>query len=192
MSVLKEPLETSHTTAVLLHRIRGGDDQARAELAQRVYPLLVRFARGRVPQLLRHQQDTDDLVQMTWMKVLERLDGLQVDNPGDFFAYLRAALINALRESLRRQGRCPVIAPGGSADAAQSEYLPAADVPVDEWLDYEQTLARLSAEHRLLVVMRFEFGLSFAEMAAELGENPDAVRMKLKRALHRMATQTPG
>lgn len=187
-----EPSAANHTTALLLHRIRGGDARARAELAQRVQPLLWRFARGRVPQLLRHQQDTDDLVQATWLRVLQRLDVLEVDNPGDFFAYLRTALVNALRESLRRQGRAPVLPPGGPADAAESELLPAADVPLEDWLDYEQALDRLPSEHRVLVVMRFEFGLSFGEIAGELGESADGVRMKLKRALHRMAGQAAG
>lgn len=192
MSVDREPTAASHTTALLLHRIRGGDERARAELAQRVQPLLWRFARGRIPQLLRHQQDTDDLVQMTWLRVLQRLEVLQVDNPGDFFAYLRTALVNALREALRRQGRGPVLPPGGLGDAADSDLLPAADVPLDDWLEYEQALARLPAEHRVLVLMRFEFGLSFVEIASELGESADGVRMKINRALSRMALDASG
>jgi len=187
MSVEGGPTAANHTTALLLHRIRGGDERARAELAQRVQPLLLRFARGRIPQLLRHQQDTGDLIQITWLRVLQRLDVLEVENPGDFFAYLRSALVNALRETLRRQGRAPVLPPGGLCDIADSDLLPAADVPLDDWLEYEQALARLPNEHRVLVLMRFEFGLSFGEIASELGETSDGVRMKFNRALSRMA-----
>ena len=54
-----------HTTAFLLDRIRGGDARAREALVARIEPLLRRFAHGRMPQLLRHQQDTADLVQVT-------------------------------------------------------------------------------------------------------------------------------
>ncbi len=187
MSFASESTAANHTTALLLNRIRGGDERARAELAQRLQPLLWRFARGRVPQLLRHQQDTGDLVQITWLRVLDRLDELRVDNPGDFFAYLRTVLVNALRETLRRQGRAPVLPPGGSRDIADSDVLPADAIPLDAWLEYEQSLARLPAAHRVLVLMRFEFGMSFIEIAAELGESADGVRMKLKRALGRMA-----
>jgi RNA polymerase sigma-70 factor (ECF subfamily) len=179
--------DVSHTTAILLHRIRGGDSFARSALVARVGPLLQRFARGRVPQLLRHQQDTADLLQITWLRVLERLPEIHTESPGDFFAYLRTVLINALRETLRRQGASPVIGPGGEDDAAASAALPAAEVEPDDWLAYEQSLQRLEPAYRALVLMRFEFGMSFAEIAAELGESADGVRMKLNRAIARLA-----
>ena len=179
---------SGHTTGFLLHRIRDGDAAARSALVARVGPLLQRFARGRVPQLLRHQQDTADLLQITWLRVLERLPQIRTESPGDFFAYLRTVLINALRETLRRQGASPVLGPGGEDDAAASAALPAAEVEPDDWLAYEQSLQRLEPAHRALVLMRFEFGMSFAEIAAELGETPDGVRMKLNRAIARMAS----
>ena len=40
--------------------------------------------------------------------------------------------------------------------------------------------------HRGLVAMRFEFGMSFVEIAGELGETPDGVRVKLNRVLKKM------
>jgi hypothetical protein len=82
-----------HTTAWLLDRARSGDRQAHRQLVERVEPLLRRFAHGRIPQLLRHKEDTADLVQLTWLKVLDKLDGIDAREPGAFFAYLRAVLI---------------------------------------------------------------------------------------------------
>ncbi len=175
-----------HTTAQLLGRIRGGDDGARAALVARVEPLLRRFAHGRVPQLLRHQEDTADLVQLTWLRALDKLDSIEPREPGAFFAYLRTVLINALRESLRRNGRSPVVA-GGDVQEIVESVLPAANVEPADWIAWEQSLAMLSPAHRGLVLMRFEFGMSFAEIAAETGESPDGVRMKLNRAIARMA-----
>jgi RNA polymerase sigma-70 factor (ECF subfamily) len=139
-----------------------------------------------VPQLLRHQQDTADLIQATWSRVLERLGSIRTDEPGDFFAYLRTVLINALRESLRRQGHNPVVA-GSDVGEAVEAVLPADQVDPDDWLAYEQALASLAPEHRTLVLLRFEFGMNFGEIAEELGETPDGVRMKLNRAIARMA-----
>ncbi len=175
-----------HTTAWLLDRARGGDDAARAALVARLEPLLRRFARGRVPLLLRAEGDTGDLVQATWLRVLGRLDAIEASHPGAFFAYLRQALINGLREGLRRHARSRV-APGADPEAALDDLAAAASVAPDDWLAWEQSLARLPAEHRGLVLMRFEFGMSFAEIATELGETPDGVRMKLNRAIARMA-----
>jgi RNA polymerase sigma-70 factor (ECF subfamily) len=175
-----------HTTASLLDRARGGDRSARQQLVARVEPLLRRFAHGRIPQFLRHQEDTGDLVQLTWLKVLDKLDGIDAREPGAFFAYLRAVLINALRESLRRDAIAPVASGSELADKA-SAMVPAANVDPTDWIAYEQSLAILEPIHRGLVVMRFEFGMSFAEIATEIGETPDGVRMKLNRAIARMA-----
>ncbi len=174
----------THTTQFLLGRMRSGDTSARALLVARIEPLLQRFAHGRVPQLLRHEQDTSDLVQLTWLKVLDKLDGISTTGPGDFFAYLRTVLINALREALRRHGRAPIDHIG--FDAAHA-ILPADTVALDDWLAYEQTLQSLPADLRNLVLMRFEFGMSFHEIASELDDTPDAVRMRVNRALARIA-----
>ena len=177
--------DAAHTTAWLLDRIRNGDGDARSVLIARIQPLLQRFAHGRVPQQLRHQEDTADLVQLTWLKVLERLDLIDSREPGAFFAYLRTVLINALRESLRRNRRSP-IQPGNNIEDVAAA-LPAANTDPDDWLAWEQSLALLPPAHRGLVLMRFEFGMSFVEIGAELGESPDGVRVKLNRAVAKMA-----
>ncbi len=183
---MAESTAALHTTAQLLGRIRSGDGAARVALVARIEPLLRRFAQGRVPQLLRHQEDTADLVQLTWLKALGTLDAIEPREPGAFFAYLRTMLINALRESLRRHGRSPVVA-GSDVEQVVEAVLPAANVDPSDWIAWEQSLAMLSPAHRGLVLMRFEFGMSFAEIAAETGESSDGVRMKLNRALARMA-----
>jgi RNA polymerase sigma-70 factor (ECF subfamily) len=174
------------TTQFLLSSVRAGDPMARERLIARIEPLLMRFARGRVPQFLRYEQDTSDLVQSTWLRVLDKLDQIALQRPGDFFAYVRATLINALREALRKHGRAPV-ARDGLEHAGIEESLPAEGVDLDDWLSYEQALARLSPETRNLVLMRFEFGMSFSEIGVELAESPDAVRMRLTRALAGMS-----
>lgn len=178
--------DQQHTTAWLLDRARSGDGDARGQLVRRIEPLLRRFAHGRIPALLRHREDTADLVQHTWTRVLERLEGIEAREPGAFFAYLRTVLINALRESLRREAASPLALDAGTAEATLA-LLPAADVDPVDWIAYEQSLATLSPEHRGLVLMRFEFGMSYGEIAAEVGESADGVRMKLQRAIARMA-----
>lgn len=174
------------TTQFLLGAVRAGDPRARERLIARIEPLLMRFARGRVPQLLRHEQDTSDLVQSTWLRVLGKLDHIALQRPGDFFAYVRATLINALREALRKHGRAPV-ARDDAEHAGIEDSLPAQGIELEDWLSYEQALAKLSPEARNLVLMRFEFGMSFGEIGTELGESPDAVRMRLTRALAGMS-----
>ncbi len=176
----------THTTRWLLDRVRVGDARARSDLVARVEPLLRRFARGRLPGRLRSQEDTADLIQLTWLRVLDKLETIDVTEPGAFFAYLRTTLINALRESLRRQSRSPVH-PGGSHELGEDPALASDEVAQADWLAWEQALAKLPPEQRGIVLMRFEFGMSFVEIAAELGETSDGVRMKFNRILARMA-----
>ena len=176
----------THTTRWLLDRVRVGDARARSDLVARVEPLLRRFARGRLPGRLRSQEDTADLIQLTWLRVLDKLETIDVTEPGAFFAYLRTTLINALRESLRRQSRSPVH-PGGSHDLGDDPALASDEVAQADWLAWEQALEKLPPEQRGIVLMRFEFGMSFVEIAAELGETSDGVRMKFNRILARMA-----
>jgi RNA polymerase sigma factor (sigma-70 family) len=175
----------NHTTAVLLQQLRGGDHQARAQLVLRLQPLLARFAHGRLPRLLRHEQDTLDLVQSTWLKVLDKLDHIECTGAGMFFSYLRTVLLNSLREAMRRQSRAPF--QHHALEDAQAQ-LQAANTDPADWLAYEQLLHTLEAEHRALIIMRFEFGMSFVEIADELHESADGVRMKLNRAIQRMAS----
>jgi len=119
-----------YITAAVLERVRAGDAPARNQLVARIEPLLRRFAHGRMPQLLRHKEDTADLVQMTWLKVLGKLDSIDAREPGAFFAYLRAVLINALRESLRREAAGPIAGVSALIDVVEAS-MPAHVDPSD-------------------------------------------------------------
>ena len=176
----------SHTTAQLLKDIRDGDLGARGRLIARIEPLLRNFAHGRVPQMLRHQQDTADMMQVTWLKVLDKLPRIQVQERGAFFAYLRQVLVNALRDALRAQARTPDIVADDGENALQS-VVSAENISAQDWLAYEQALHKLPEEFRHAVVMRFEFGMTFVEMGLELNQSPDSVRMRVSRALVLMA-----
>lgn len=178
-------------TELLLHRIRAGDARARQALYDRCLPLLLRWAHGRLPHYARSASDTEDLVQTTLLRALRHLEDFQASGSGAFLAYLRQILLNEVRRELRSQRRH-----GGAhlpvddmelADPGQSvvEQL----VSQERLAAYEKALARLDRRQQELVVLRIEFGLSYPEIAAEIGGSPDAVRMTVTRALQRMASE---
>ena len=177
-----------HTTALLLQRLRNGDARARGRLCARLAPRSRRCARGRLPERLRDGADTADLVQTALLRVLGKLDRFESAHPGALYAYLRTALMHALHDALRAQ---PDLARDAFEVLAELPQLPNSPLEAalgrDGVLAYEQALAQLSAEHRELVLMRFEFGLSFPEIAMQLEQSVDGVRMKLNRALKQMA-----
>lgn len=183
-----------HTTQLLLARIRDGDGAAREELVRRVLPLFERWAHGRLPARARGAVDTADLVQVSLLSALGRIGQFESAHPGAFFAYLRQILLNALRRTLANEVR-----PGAAVDfdEVQHELVDQGSaleriVGRDNLLAYEQALAGLPPPHQALVVMRFEFGMSFVEIAAELGETPDSVRIKLNRVLKKMVAAMGG
>jgi RNA polymerase sigma factor (sigma-70 family) len=178
----------THTTELLLQRIRNGEDAAREELLRRMLPPFERWAQGRLPNAARGAVDTADLVQVTLIRAIRRAEHFESGHPGAFFGYLRRIMLNAIRETVEKEvGRGQLIAGDEIANALiDSGSLLEHTVGRDNLIAYEQALAQLPAEHQSLVMMRFEFGMSFVEIATELGESADGVRIKLNRALKKM------
>ncbi len=181
-------VSAEHTTAVLLRRLRGGEAAARELLCARLEPQLRRWARGRLPANLRGSADTADLVQTALLRVLGKLEGFESAHAGALYGYVRTAMAHALCDALRAHPQAQRV---DFETLAELPQLP--DSPLEAALGregvlaYEQALASLAPEYRELVLMRFEFGMSFPEIAAELGQSADGVRMKLNRALKQMA-----
>src|SRR5450432_3801204 len=171
-------------TVVLIRRIRAGDKDAREQLLRRVLPLLRRWAHGRLPRQMRHLNETDDLLQVTLVKALARLDQFDSAGPGAFLASLRQALLNQVRDEIRRHQRRPEHA---EIDVELSD--PDAPALIERIVGservraYEHALAALPKRQQGLIVMRVEFGMSYPEIAAEVGSTPDAVRVMVARAI---------
>jgi RNA polymerase sigma-70 factor (ECF subfamily) len=176
-----------HTTPVsLLERLRApkGDDWERFV---RLYtPLLLAWSRRAGLQ----EADGADLVQEVFVLLLDKLPTFRHRGEGSFRGWLRTVTLNKWRERARRAD-LPVT---GNADALSAVALP--DGLEDFWeADYRQHLVG-----QALNVMRAEFqpatwkacwehvvsGRSAAEVAAELGLTPGAVRAAKFRVLSRL------
>jgi RNA polymerase sigma-70 factor, ECF subfamily len=183
-SVVAEP------TITLIRRIQAGDGAARELLLRRFMPLLRRWAHGRLPWQMRDLNETDDLVQVTLVKALARLDQFESAGPGGFLAYLRQALLNHVRDEIRRHQRRPE---HGDIDTELSD--PEAPALIEQIVGservraYEQALATLPKRQQGLVVMRVEFGMSYPEIAAEVESTPDAVRVMVARAIVQLSRE---
>jgi RNA polymerase sigma factor (sigma-70 family) len=175
------------STATLLQRVRSGDGSAKERLCALYLPILRRWAAGQMPRQHRDLIDTSDLTQITLIRVLDQIDSFQPRHEGAFLCYLRQALISAIRDEIRRSKRR---GGGRSDDIDEQEWRPlvAESVGLETLVEYEQALAKLSPEHREAVLLRFEFGLSFQEIAEATEQvSADAARMSVKRALSALA-----
>lgn len=182
---------SGESTHDLLERARGGDREALERLCGRYLGRLKRWAHGNLPPWARAGIDTDDLVQDTLMRSLGRLDRIDVRGDGAFAAYLRQALVNRIRDELRRAARRPRAAAGALDERADPEASPLEQIVGREALArYEAALARLPEAKRAAVMARIELDLPWEEVAATLElPSADAARMTVGRALVSLARE---
>ena len=183
-------LPSAESTFQLIQRARDGDQAAVDALFARHLAPLRRWASGRLPRWSRDLTDTDDLVQETLLQTFRRIGDFEPRRVGALQAYLRQAVVNRIRDELRKKGRRPdAVALDGLEAAADASPLELAigSEAVDR---YEQALARLTADEREAIIARIELGCSYAEMAEALGKpTPDAARKAASRALMRLAEE---
>lgn len=172
----------------LLNLAKAGDEQALNRLLARQVPALRRWASGRLPRWARDAADTEDLVQDTVVGTLKHVPTLEAERDGALQAYLRQAVMNRIRNELRRASRHP------ERETIEDD-LPARSIsPLDEAIGsetverYDAALAQLSDGDREAVIGRLELGYSFQELAQALGKpSADAARVAVSRALIRIA-----
>ena len=175
-------------TADLIERAKHGDHEAVDMLFARHIPLLRRWATGRLPHWARDLADTGDLVQATALDAFRSLNKFEVRGDGALQAYLRQALMNRIRDELRRAHRRPP-ATELADDVPERAASPLEQAIGHEALDaYETALAELRADDREAIVARVELGQSYEEVAAVLGKpTANAARVAVQRALVRLA-----
>ncbi len=175
---------------VLVLRARDGDRAALDALCARYLPRLQRWAHGRLPGWARGAVETQDLVQLTLARVVQRIDSFEPRHEGAFQAYVRQALYNHIRDEIRSARR------RGSLEPLASGRLSPDPSPLEEAIgaelleSYEDALQRLKAEDREAIVARVEMGLSWAEVAEALRKSSAAAaQMAVSRALVRLAKE---
>jgi RNA polymerase sigma factor (sigma-70 family) len=176
------------STFQLLDRAREGDQEALERLFERHVKPLQRWARGRLPRWARDLADTDDLVQDTLLQTFKGIERFEPRRVGALQAYLRQAVLNRIRDELRRKGRRPDLTEldGLEPDRAESPLEQAVGREAVE--AYERALDRLKPEEREAIIGRVELGYSYEELAVTLDKpTADAARKTAQRALVRLA-----
>ena len=181
-----DPESTFH----LIDRARAGDQEAVERLFARHLKPLQRWASGRLPRWARDLADTNDVVQETLLQTFRRIEQFEPRRVGALQAYLRQAVLNRIRNELRRRGRRPE---GTGLDDVEVED---AQSPLERAIGseaverYERALQRLRSEDREAIIAKVEMGYSNEELAAVLGKpTADAARKTAQRALVRLAEE---
>jgi RNA polymerase sigma-70 factor (ECF subfamily) len=179
----------------LLQRARGRDAIAWERVVALYGPLVLSWCRG----MGLRDADAADVFQEVFQAVAAHLGGFHHGRSGGTFrGWLRTITRNKVRDHYRRREREPVGVGGSEA----REYLEqfAGATPPDEPAGDDPAEAELL--HRALAMIRGEFeartwaafwqtaveGRAVADVAADLGMTPGAVRVAKSRVLHRLRT----
>jgi RNA polymerase sigma-70 factor, ECF subfamily len=182
--------ESTVNSGEMLRRAQAGDTRALSGLFRHHRGALIRWARGRLPRWARRIADTADLVQDVLLQTFRRIDRFEDRGQGALQGYLRQAVMNRIRDELRRIERRPTT----DLDEQLLEPADPALSPLDVVLDaertrrYKQALSTLGEAERMLIVARFEMGYTYEQLAL-ISERPgpEAARKALRRAVLKLA-----
>lgn len=180
--------------SALVERVRLGDESALAELIQR-YEAEVRLtARLLLGRALRPHLDTVDLVQSVYHSLLVGLreKKIEVGTPQQFLGLAVTIVRRKVARHWRRIQRQQRIEPRCDETEEVGDLLtalPTPDAGPAETVQYNDTLAhvrdRLDEKDRQLIELRLQ-GCSTAEVARQLGLDPDILRVRLSRLRRRL------
>lgn len=177
----------------LLGAARGGDKNAAGDLLEQYRGPLRATAAAALPAELRAKLSASDLVQQTFLDAQRRLDSFQGESPEMLAAWLRATLLNKLRDELRRMNspaRAGAVELSLEADSHLLKGLTSdSSGPFEKACRAEQEqhlndcLARLRADYREAIHLRHRDNFSFGEIAQRLNLSENAARKLWVRAI---------
>ena len=178
------------STTCLIERVRTGDREALERLFARHSAPLKRWASGRLPKWARQLSDTDDLVQDALVQTFKKIEGFEPRGVGALQGYLRQAVLNRLRDELRRRARVPEMAELTAVEIEGGESPLELAIGREGVQRYEDALSRLRPDDREAIIGRVELGYTYEELAQVLGKpTADAARKAAQRALMRLAEE---
>lgn len=178
--------ESHDSTKTLVRRGKQGDTDALNQVFGRLVTRLRRWAHRRIAGA-RQMSDTADVVQDAALGVWQRLDRLDLREPGDLEAYVKRAVLNRIHDEGRRRMRRPDPV---TLDAELAVEEPS---PLDRAIGNQSSercraaFSQLSQYERDVIVARLELDYSFDAIAGLLDRpSAAAVRMAFTRAVDKL------
>lgn len=169
----------------LVKSAQAGDSRAFEALMKRYKTRLVRY----LTPLLRDVNDSEDVVQETFIKVFMALNSFRGES--SFATWLFRIGINTAKRSLVRDRHIlRASAPSGDAEGSQqysesaTDYTtPEASMETKQVLDQlDAALSELPTDQRTCLILRELEGLSYEEIAEQMHTPVGTVRSRIHRA----------
>jgi RNA polymerase sigma-70 factor (ECF subfamily) len=190
----EERSSSTGTSRSLLDRARANDPAAWDRVVRLYAPLVLHWCRGAG----LGEDDAADVFQDVFGAVASHLGGFRREPAGGTFrGWLRTITRNKVRDHFRRRGR----EPAGTGGSEARSLL--AQVPETVRADESEPAAESDLLRRALELIRAEFeprtwqafwqtaveGRAAADVGAELGMTPGAVRVAKSRVLQRLRAE---
>lgn len=184
---LQRPMQDSQdSTKTLIRRGRQGDADALNRVFGRIVTRLRRWAHRRISGT-RQLSETADVVQDAALGVWQRLDRLDLREPGDLEAYVRRAVLNRIHDEGRRRMRQPDPVTLNAELPIQEPSALDRIIGNQSWDRCQVAFSRLTPDDRDVIVARLELGYSFDAIAGLLNRpSAAAARMAFTRAITKL------
>jgi len=167
---------------VLVDRLRGGQAQAGEELVQRYCKPLLRYLQS----LVQNDELAEELLQQTWLSVLEHVDRFDAGG-GGFKAWVYRIATNKANDHWRLRGREKTVREG--LKLVTEESGPDAGFPMEQTEQVgklRSAIERLPENQRQVLLLRYYSGLKFVEIAETLGCPLNTALGRMHKALHKL------
>src|SRR5262249_26645466 len=194
---MAEPIEDPGR---FLPAARAGSPEALGQMLEACQAYLLMIARQELAPDLQAKAGASDLVQETFLDAYRDFAHFQGDTAAELLGWLRRLLLNNLanftrryRDTAKRQAAAEVPLEGGRSSADWTGGLLAdASTPSGQAMAHEQTQAvqraldRLPADHRQVILLRYQEELSFEDIGRLMDRSPNAAEKLWARAIKRL------
>jgi RNA polymerase sigma-70 factor (ECF subfamily) len=168
--------------AALVRRVLAEDAQAFSILVDRHGPPCLRFA----ARMLGNREDAEDATQETLMRAYQSLGAY--DERTAFRTWLFAILVNRCRTAMLRRTRRERRVRTDGDHVLRASVASGADGLHME-IEIARALERLSAPLREAFLLKHVEQLEYTEIASITGQRVSALKMRVRRACERLATE---
>jgi RNA polymerase sigma-70 factor (ECF subfamily) len=165
--------------AEIVARVLKGDRQAYALLVEKYKAPIYNLAY----RMTGNFGDAEDLTQEIFIRAYQYL--WRYDTRKKLFSWLYAIALNLIKNHLRKKNKKHNNSEELSAHSL-ADNSPSPEAKFIETQEITACLLRLEDELRALLIMKYQQGLSFEEIAEITGKSLSAVKMRIYRGLEKL------
>jgi RNA polymerase sigma-70 factor (ECF subfamily) len=168
----------------IIHRVLAGDVEAYASLVERHYDRCTRIAF----RIVGNREDAEEAIQDAFLRAFRALG--DYEDRERFSAWLTRILVNQCRTVLARTRRRDSLF--ADIDPASLDFVARESFHEASWPELDALLARLPADQREALVLKYADDLTYEEMSRITGAGESALKMRVQRAFARLRTMLQG